>query len=209
MKRFRAVRCATLLVCSVALADTVDNPGPFTQTFDAGTIKIGSQQPPFDIIDLQIQGDVDGDGNVRIPAENVVLPDLHIDTPFGTVTARLVAASDASGTLNPLTGDATINLPLRVNLILPGILPPGCGVGPTDVTLTTGSDDGVHFGVPYNPDPADGSATYVNYTFSVPRSAGCGLFGSFIDGQVGLPSSPGNNYVDGLHGIFDPVFFGS
>jgi hypothetical protein len=202
------VSLASLLVSALAPANTVDNPGPFNLIFDAGTLKIGRLNP-VSIDQLMIAGSVDGDGNVNIPAEGIVLPDYVVTTDIGDVTVRFVPLADATGTLIPLTGEATATVTMRIRLIHP-LLPDTCGIGspamPINPTLTTGSD-GAFMGVPYSTDTGD--ATYVNGTFSVPASDGCGFFGGLVDGQVGLPSPSGNNYVDGLHGTFDTIFFGS
>ncbi len=205
MKNLAVVPLTTLLVCAFALADTVDNPGDFNLSFDDGVLKIGNLDPVSQISQLTIAGSVDGDGNVTIPAESIALPDFTVPSPVGPVTVRFVPLDDATGTLNPLTGEATVTLSMRIRLIH-ALLPNTCGIGPINVTLTA-DQDGDFMGVAYSMD--DGTATYVNGTFEVPGSDSCGGLESTIDGIVGLPSPSGNNYVDGLHGMFDPVFVGS
>ena len=196
---------ACVAASGLSFADTVDNPGSFTLTFDSGVIKIG-RQDPMPINQLSIAGSVDGGGNVFVPASGIVLPDGTLDAPIiGTVTVRYTPLADATGLLNPLTGDANATLSFRVSLINP-FLPSTCRIEPVNLTLTNGTDGGLT-GVPYSMD--DGTATYVNNTFSVPRSSGCGIFGSSIDSQIGLPADSGTNYVDQLHGTFDTVFVGS
>jgi len=205
MKQLCAVSLASLVVSALALADTVDNPGDFNLSFDDGVLKIGNLDPVSQISQLTIAGSVDGDGNVTIPAAGIVVPDFDVPSPVGPVTVRFVALDDATGTLNPLTGEATATLSMRIRLIHT-LLPDTCGIGPINATLTT-NQDGDFMGVAYSMD--DGTATYVNGTFEVPASDGCGFFGGTVDSLVGLPSPAGNNWVDGLHGTFDPVFFGS
>jgi len=204
MKKLNAVSLASLLVSALALADTVDNPGDFNLTFDNGVLKIGTLEPISQISLLTLAGSVDGDGNVTIPAEGIVLPDFQVPSPVGLVTVRFVPLADATGTLIPLTGEATAAVSYRISLIHP-LLPDTCGIGPIDINLTS-DQDGDYVGVPYSMD--DGTATYVNGTFGVPGSDGCGGLEDAIDGLIGLPA-PSGNYVDGLHGQFDTIFVGS
>jgi hypothetical protein len=196
---------ASLVICSAASADTVDNPGDFALTFDTGIIKIGSLDP-MSINQLSISGSVDSAGNITVPVSGIVLPDATISAPIiGNITVRYVPLADSTGVLNPLTGESSATLSIRVRLINP-FLPSTCAIDPINVTLTNGSD-GSLTGVGY--DPSDGTVTYVNNTFAVPRSQGCGLFAGSVDGTIGLPSPAGNNYIDQLHGTFDPVLVGS
>jgi hypothetical protein len=196
---------AALVVSGWALADVVDNPGPFNLTFDSGTIKIG-QLNPMAIDQLSIAGSVDGAGNALIPAAGIVLPDFTLTgTPIGNVTIRFVPLTDGTGVLNPLTGEASAAISFRVRLIN-SLLPAACAIDPVNLALTTGTDGGLT-GVAYSMD--DGTATYVDNTFAVPRTSNCGLFGGAIDSQIGLPSGSGNNFVDQLHGTFDTLFVGS
>jgi len=190
----------------LSLADPVDNPGDFVLAFDSGTLKLGNLDE-MAIAAFSVSGTVlDGDGNVFIPAAAIILPDATVPAPIiGDVTVRFEPLADAIGTLNAVTGDATAGLSVRVHLINP-LLPPGCALTPVDIALTSGSDGGLT-GIPYSMD--DGTATYVNNSFAVPRSSGCGFFGGIIDSQIGLPSPPPRNYVNNLHGTFDPIFTGS
>lgn len=204
MKKLCAV-VVSLVASTVAVADVVDNPGSFNLTFDSGILKIGNLNPVA-IDQLTIAGSVDGGGNVTIPTAGVALPDFVLTgTPIGAVTVRFVPLSDGTGSLNPLTGDATAAISFRVRLIN-SLLPAGCAIDPINVALTTGTD-GSLTGVAYS--PTDGTVTYVENSFAVPRTSNCGLFSSAIDSQIGLPSGSGNNYVDQLHGAFDTIFVGS
>jgi hypothetical protein len=203
MKKLCAV--VSLVVSGLAFADVVDNPGPFNLTFDSGILKIG-QLNPMAIDQLTIAGSVDGDGSVTIPMAGIALPDFTLTgTPIGDVIIRFVPLADGTGSLNPLTGDAVAAISFRVRLINT-FLPAGCAIDPINAALTTGTD-GALTGVPYSPD--DGTATFVNNTFAVPRTSNCGLFGGAIDSQIGLPSGSGNNFIDQLHGTFDTIFVGS
>jgi hypothetical protein len=205
-KLFAQVLSLTALVVSgLAFADVVDNPGPFNLTFDSGTIQIG-QLNPMAIDQLSIAGSVDGDGNLLIPSEGIVLPDSTLTgTPLGNITIRFVPLTDGTGSLNPLTGEAGAAISFRVRLIN-SLLPASCAIDPVNLALTTGTDGGLT-GVAYSAE--DGTATYVENTFAVPRTSNCGLFAGAIDSQIGLPSGSGNNFVDQLHGTFDILFVGS
>jgi len=204
MKKLCAV-VVSLVVSGLAFADVVDNPGPFNLTFDSGILKIG-QLSPMAIDQLTIAGSVDGGGNLTIPMAGIVLPDFVLTgTPIGNITVRFVPLTDGTGSLNPLTGEAGAAISFRVRLIN-SLLPAGCAIDPINVALTTGTDGGLT-GVAYS--AVDGTASYVDNTFAVPRTSNCGLFGGAIDGQIGLPSASGNNFVDQLHGTFDTIFVGS
>jgi len=200
-----AVSLAFIFAASLAAADPVDNPEDFTQVFDTGRIKIGNLDE-MDFSGVSIAGTVlDTDGNIFIPTAGIAVPDIVVPTPLGDVTIHFVSISDGTGSLNAVTGDATFTISLRVFLLNP-TLPPDCGVEQLDFALTTGSD-GTLTGVLY--DMADGTATYVNNTFSVPVTSGCDFFGPLIDSFAGLPAGPGNNYINNMHGTFSPIFVGS
>lgn len=200
-----AVSVALIFVAPLAAADPVDNPGDFTQAFDTGRIKIGNLEE-MDFNGVSIAGTVlDTAGNVFIPTAGVAVPDIVVPSPLGDVTIHFDSLSDGTGLLNAVTGDATFTISLRVFLINPS-LPPDCGLEQVDFALTTGTD-GTLTGVLY--DMADGTATYVNNTFSVPVTSGCDFFGPLIDSFAGLPAGPGVNYINNLHGTFSPIFVGS
>jgi hypothetical protein len=203
-----AAFAAFVLSTAISSADPVDNPSDFLLTFDTGTIKIGNLDP-MDIQTLSISGTVlDVEGNVFVPTSGIELADatFTLPPPIGDVTVRFEPLSDATGVLNALSGEATAALSVRVRLINPS-LPSGCSITPVDIALTTGAD-GELAGTPYSME--FGTLTYVNNSFSVPATSGCGIiFGPIINTYIGLPSDPPRNSVDNLHGTFDPVFTGS
>ncbi len=196
----------SLTLSGSASADPVDNPGPFNLAFDSGSLVIGSLAP-FIISSLTVSGSIlETSGSLLIPIDAIVLPDSSIEAPIiGTVIVHFEPLQDATGTLNALTGDMTSTLAFRVHLINP-FLPADCGVSPDPLNLTSGTD-GALTGIPYSSN--DGTVTLVNNSFGVPRSTGCGLFAGAIDNAIGLPSPPGNNSLDQLHGMFDTIFVGS
>lgn len=201
-----AVWMVTTLAPQPLFADTVDNPGPFTVTAGSGYLKVGSQifeidpeNPPT------MTGEVDTEGNMVIPLSGIAFPETVVEVPIlGQVTVSIVALGDATGTLNPVTGESVINFSLRVRL-MNRLLPAGCGIGPINARLTT-VESGFFTGELYNQEA--GTATYVENAFGVPRSNGCGLFGGAIDSFAGLPSPAPNNEIQ-LVVQFDPIFFGS
>jgi len=196
---------AALLTSSMAAADPVDNPSDYTQTFDAGRIKIGTL-PETDFNGVSIAGTVlDTAGDIFIPADGITVPDITVSSPLGDVILHFVSLSDQTGSLNAVTGDAAFNISLRIFLMNPNF-PPDCRVDEIDVALTTGTD-GTLTGVAYSMD--DGTATYVNNSFTVPTTSDCGFFGTLIDAYVGLPADVGVNYINNMHGTFDTIFVGS
>lgn len=208
MRKFCIVLASltSLALSGSASADPVDNPGPFNLLFDAGTLSIGTQTFTVNSLSVGPGSILDTSGSLVVPAANIVLPDTTIPAPIiGDVTVHFEPLVDAIGNLNALTGDMTSTLVFRVHLINP-FLPDGCGISPDPLNLTSGTD-GALVGVPYS--SSDGTVTLVNNSFGVPRSTNCGIFAGAIDNAIGLPSPPGNNAVDGLHGTFDTIFTGS
>ena len=198
---------ASFALYGTAVADPVDNPGPFNLHFDSGSLVLGTLAP-FTITSLDVSGQIlDTTGAIDIPQGSIVLPDAVIPAPvIGDVTVHFLPLQDATGSLNALTGDMNTTLSMRVQLINP-FLPAACGITPDPLALTSGTDGGL-MGIPYSPDTQD--VTLVNNSFGVPRSDGCGgIFGPLIDSQIGLPSPPGANSLDQLHGTFDTQFTGS
>jgi hypothetical protein len=195
-----------LLTSSLAAADPVDNPSDYTQTFDAGRIRIGNLDET-DFIGVSVAGTVqDTAGDILIQADGVVVPDITVTAPLvGDVTLHFVSLSDQTGSLNAVTGDASFNISLRIFLVNPNF-PPDCRVDEIDIALTTGTD-GTLTGVAYSMD--DGTATYVNNSFTVPTTSDCGFYGPLIDAYVGLPAGSGVNYINSMHGTYAPVFVGS
>lgn len=188
------------------IADTIDNPGDFVITATGGYIRVGTQQFTLDPANPpSISGSVDDGGNVVIPITGILFPETVVNVPLiGDVIVRIAPQGDAMGTLNPITGQANFTVSLKIQLVN-RLLGANCGIGPVTANVTTGVS-GSLMGMPYNMD--DGTATYVNNEFSVPRSSGCGLLGGAIDTFAHLPSNPPNNEIV-LSVVFDPVFTGS
>jgi len=194
----------SLVFTSFAVADPVDNPGDFTLGFDSGRIKIGSLDPS-DFSGVTFAGTVlDTAGNI---SATVAVADITISgTPLGDVILHFVPLSDVAGSLDAVTGLTTLSVSVQMFLVNPNF-PPECRIDRMDIALTTDTD-GTLTGIPYA--MTDGTATYVNNSFSVPTTTGCGfIFGPLIDSYAGLPADPGVNYIDNLHGAFSTIFTGS
>ncbi|MFN8105043.1 MAG: PKD domain-containing protein [Acidimicrobiia bacterium] len=166
---------------------------------------VGGYQPK---VDVSISGTIDAAGNVNVPTSGVVFPNAYMyDATAGIITIQIIPSHAATGTLNPLTGAASIRVRIYIKLTNSGgsvSLGSSCTIGtsasPIDLNvLTTGttSPPGPNTpitGVPYN--PADGTATLVNNSFSVPGASSCGPLGlanSSINSALGLPSAAGKN----------------
>ena len=189
-----AIVCSMLVVKAGPVSgQKVANPGTVTFTATTGMMKVGSNSFTFDESDsIDFIGSVTSSGAVTIPASQLVFPDQQVDGPLGTITVRIRANTNATGTLNPLNGAAALALNMRVDLDGGG-LPGDCRIDPVLINLTTGSS-GSLTGTPYN--PATAVARLVDGVFSVPGSTGCGLFAGQVNSAAGIPSGSGNNSAD-------------
>jgi len=177
-------------------------------------------------------GTVDGAGNVTIPQAALTFPNVpvgdiegDVSTPCGNehykltnVSISLLADGPATGTIDPLSGQATLSLSAHATAAFNGAVsgcysqtwsPPNCRIGdassPVSIALST-SGPGGH---PYS--DADGSLTLAGDQFALPATQGCadGLtFGSYVEpyinSSIGLPSPAGHNVLV-LGGVLDPV----
>lgn len=164
---------------------------------------------------VSISGTIDSAGGVTVPTSGVVFPTSYIySADAGIIAVRILPTADATGSLNPITGSASIRVRVRIKLendTLGGSCFIGSTTSPVDLnTLVTGvtappAPNTSISGVPY--DPSTGMATLVNNTFSVPGASGCALFGlanGAINTALGLPSAAGNNDAI-LQGAITPV----
>jgi PKD repeat protein len=163
--------------------------------------------------DTTISGTITGTGAISIPQSGIYFPPAYLDASGSILTARIQPTGPATGNLNPLTGAATLNVSLRVKLegSPSGIsLGSSCFIGPLALNVTTGTTSPPPpntpiSGVPY--DPANGTGTLVNNSFSVPGASGCGPLGLAngpINDQLGLPSAAGRNTAI-LEGVLNPI----
>ncbi|MCO5316998.1 MAG: PKD domain-containing protein [Microthrixaceae bacterium] len=168
---------------------------------DNSEVKAGFQPK----VATSLSGTIDADGNISIPTSGVVFPPVYmlvdVGVASGVLTANVLATHPAEGTLDPITGEATLRVRLRVAIsgtINGGSLGP-CTIGtssnPIDVNLTTGvstAPDGTQLqGAPLS----GSSIKVVSRDFSVPGASGCGygLLDGAVNSQVGLPSGAGRN----------------
>jgi PKD repeat protein len=175
-------------------------------------------------VNVSITGTIDAAGNITVPAAGIVFPPAYIKitNPFDGISwypkVQIAATAPGTGTLNPLTGDVTLNVKFRavISGYVNGVLMNAtCAIGtaasPIDLTLVTGTVPPVGnnpqlTGFKYN--PTNGTAILVNNSFAVPGASGCnqGLvdLNSAINQNVGLPSGTGRNAVV-LAGRADPT----
>ena len=165
-----------------------------TATNDQSETQAGYQAP------VTLTGSVAANGAVTVPRANFVFPPQVITDPL-TVTVTITANSDATGTMNPLTGAVTISSSLRIDLDGIPLSGANCRIDPLNVTLTTGVS-GTLVGVPY--DTNTGQVTVVANDFTVPTTTDCGLVGGTIDSTLGLPIAAGNAGF-ALEAVSDPV----
>jgi len=174
-------------------------------------------------IDPVLNGTIDNAGSVTIPTTGVVLPRFYVPIPDinpanypYVVTAEVIATAAATGTLNPLTGVASVRLQFRIKLTGSpyGVsLGSNCSVGtaaaPIDINvLTTGATAPPPPNTPIAGSPylTNGNLRLVNNSFAVPGASGCPPLGFDVNGinnaintNLGLPSAAGNNaaIIDG------------
>jgi hypothetical protein len=172
---------------------------------------------------VSLSGTIDAQGNVVVPKAQILLPTTYVslknplNNSYAVVTVKTKATHDATGVLDPLTGDTNLRVRFKVQVVgAPFGLSLGlfCAIGtdaaPIDINvLTSGRGTGageVMEGVPYS--PTTGLVTVVNNSFAVPGATGCpwapGLdINALINTQMGLPSSSGNNHAT-LTGVISP-----
>ena len=196
-----AATLAVLALPSTASAAKVANPGPFNASVTGGFLRIKTQTFGFDPGNpITFAGTIDSQGNVNIPTSGQTYPPMPISTGGFDLTVRINPAQAITGTVNPLTGQASLRL--RVWIKIDGVpLGGGCRIAsassPIDVNaLITGTTsppgpNGPITGTGYNADT--GSMKIVNNDFSVPSSSDCGLAAGTVNGELGLPSASGNN----------------
>jgi hypothetical protein len=209
----------------------VGNPGPVTVTVTEGEIVVGEGGDalafPFpECVDGQpeegfdecvtFSGDVDGDGNLTVPASGVTFPTLLVPLDVSDLLPGLVldlevnitAPDGATGQIDPASGLLTWETSLDIEISEEdGLLQAGCGLRGIALSLTT-DESGELVGVSY--DQTDGTATVVDNQFIVPAATGCGnLFGlvdidAAVNDALGLPSEPGVASVRMVQ-EFDPI----
>ncbi len=212
---------ALLIPVGDGFARKVGNPGNFSAVVNDGLVRIKDQTFTFDDSDpdnqVEFAGTVDGQGNLLMPTSQFDFPPIE-QTVSGfdlTIHINVVGdptdANNVKGTLNPITGVASVRL--RVWIKIDGVpFGGGCRIAsagsPIDInTAITGttSPPGPNTpisGTPYN--TSNGRVKIVNNSFSVPSSSDCGPAAGSVNDAVGLPSASGNNEAQ-LTATFNPI----
>jgi PKD repeat protein len=152
--------------------------------------------------DTVISGTVNAAGAISGPQSGVFFPPTWIYAQGGVLTVQIVPTAAASGSINPLTGVATLNVSLKISITgsAGGFdLGASCGVGPFNLQLKTGTTNPPlpnepNTGVPY--DPVSGEATLVDNSFSVPGASNCGPLNAAngpLSAAFGVPAPAGVN----------------
>ncbi len=210
----RAIRCLLplgllaflLAFAGPANAQKVANPGTFNFKLNSGVMKVKDQEFPFDDSqNINFNGTVDKNGNINIPT--MTFPDFLLENipVLGSLTVKINVVGPTTGSINPLTGAASLRLRVWIKIDGLGACHIASASSPVDVNaLVTGTSQHpgsslVRTGSPYN--LTSGHMSLVNATFSAPGAQDCKI-GGFIgaDGQVndqvGLPSAAGNNAAE-------------
>lgn len=149
-----------------------------------------------------ITGTVSSTGVVNIPQSGIFFPNIYQFAQGGVLTVQIRPTGPGTGTLNPLTGVATLNISLRISITgtAGGFdLGSGCGVGPFTLNMTTGTTNPPPPNEPITGELYDantGRATVVNNSFSVPGADSCGPLGAAsgpLGAALGVPAPAGVN----------------
>lgn len=167
-------------------------------------------------VDVAINGSIDAQGNVTVPASGIVFPTAYValtTNPADVVTAKVTATAPATGSLNPLSGDVSLQVKLRVQMTgSPFYAPLGsnCYIGtpanPITLNLTS-AQSGDRYGSRYNTN--SGTATLVDGQFAVPGATGCPFqfpfdLNTVINDNMKLPSPAGRNSAS-INGMTTPL----
>lgn len=107
----------------------------------------------------------------------------YINQPLTGTVSITTSATSVSGSIDPATGSAQIDVTLNATLVGPFGTCPITGINISAKTSNTG-------GSPYN--PSTGFLTVVDDTFVVPATTSGGLCSS-VNSSFGLPSAPGQS----------------
>lgn len=152
--------------------------------------------------DTTINGTISASGVVNVPQSGIFFPPIYQFAQGGVLTVQIRPTGAGTGTLNPLTGVASLNISLRISITgtAGGFdLGSGCGVGPFTLALTTGTTNPPPPNEPITGELYDadtGRATVVNNSFSVPGADSCGPLGAAsgpLGAALGVPAPAGVN----------------
>jgi hypothetical protein len=144
---------------------------------------------------------------VRVPRAGLAFPPVtYTDETYGsgTYTITFVPTSDATGSLNPMTGQGSLRVQFWARLQSQSFeFGPDCGVGseasPVALTLTTGRTNPPPPTAPIagsGYDESTGRLTLVNNSVELPATSNCNPpFGGALNSELHLPSAAGRNSV--------------
>ena len=152
--------------------------------------------------DTTITGTVGANGAVTVPQSGIFFPPTYVYAQGGVLTVQVQPQNAATGTINPLSGNSTLSMTLRLSITgtAGGFdLGSGCGVGPFTMNLRTGATTPPApfeplVGVPY--DATTGQATLVDNNFAVPSASSCGPLNAAngpLSAAFGVPAAAGIN----------------
>lgn len=189
---------------------TVGNPGVFGALVNDMVVQIGGGGAGS-VHGVEYPtvrgGTIAADGTVHVPRAGLSFPPVtYTDETYGsgTYTITFVPTSDATGSLNPVTGKGSLHVRFWARLQSQSFdFGPNCGVGteasPIALTLTTGRTSPPPPATPISGsryDESSGRLTLVNNSVGLPATSNCGpFFGSALNSELHLPSAPGRNSV--------------
>lgn len=159
----------------------VANPGAVTFTAVSGSGNLGATAFSVDPAQpIVVRGSIAADGSVSVPRSGVSFPSTTQSASGVTVTVNISANSASNGHLDPVTGAATLDTSLRIDIA--GIpFGGGCNVTPISIPFTTGTSASLT-GAAY--DPVTGLVRLVAAGFAIPASSGCGPGAGSVDGSI-------------------------
>ena len=194
-----------------AAAPTVGNPGAFDALVTDMVVHIGGGNPGTFHDDAGFasinDGTISPGGAVQVPQARLAFPPItYTDETYGsgTYTITFVPTGDATGSLNPVTGEGSLRVRFWARLQSQSFdFGPDCGMGseasPVALTLTTGRTSPPAPTAPiagHRYDESTGRLTLVNNSVALPATSNCNPpFGDALNSELHLPSAAGRNSV--------------
>jgi hypothetical protein len=193
-----------------AATPTVGNPGVFGALVTDMVVQIGGggAGSVHGVAFPAVRGGtISAGGAVRVPRAGLAFPPVtYTDETYGsgTYTITFVPTSDATGSLNPMTGQGSLRVQFWARLQSQGFeFGPDCGVGseasPVALTLTTGRTSPPPPTAPIagsGYEESTGRLTLVNNSVALPATSNCNPpFGAALNSELHLPSAAGRNSV--------------